>query len=116
MTEKITCDVIIGWLQEKIENKEPVAPDVWLDGCQKLTVLVGDEMSTLYDIEQLIAKQKVHYIENGDSVAKANVKIQALDVYKEMRKQAGKIERIFETIRISKLQAKMASNEWQSQR
>lgn len=108
---KITCDTIIGYLQDKIENKEPVAPDVWLDACLKLSVLVGDEQADLYQKQQDVALLKVTFIEQGDSVAMAKVKVEAKEAHKMMKMQEAKVERIFETIRIAKIQSRMANSE-----
>lgn len=113
---KITCDTIINYLQSKIENKEPIDPSTWLDGAMKLSILVGDEQDLLYDLQQQVAQEKVRHILEGSSVAKAKVMSEATEVYKQAKKQEAKIETIFENIRLSKVHAKIASNEWQSQR
>ncbi len=106
--EPITVDVILETLQKWVEEKQPIGADLWLEAAQKLTVLSGDDQNSLFELEQTLAKEKVLFMESGDSVAKANVKIQARNEFVEARKLEAKIERITELVRISKLQARMS--------
>lgn len=114
MNDKVTIDLILKWLQESIEQKRPVDAHTWVDSAQKMVILVGDESSKLYDIQQKVAQLKVARIEQGDSVAKAKVYVEASDEYKEMKQQEAKIERVFESVRISKIQAKLQDGEMRS--
>ena len=107
MDNLVTCDLILNFLKEQVENKIPVAPSLWLDAAQKLTILSQDENEKLFELQQKVAQEKVDYITKGDSVAKAKAKIEASDTYKFMQMQKAKIERIAESIRISKYQARM---------
>lgn len=110
MENKITVDTILDKLQEWVSEKHPIDASTWLDAAQKLTVLTGEEEAKAFEIDQKLAIEKVKYIEEGDSVAKASVKIQTLPDYVEMRKIYAKIARITELVRISKLQARMSSD------
>lgn len=115
MSEVVTTDTIIDFLQVKVEQKEPISPSVWLDAAQKLNVLTGDETDKLYDMQQKVAIKKVSYIEAGKSVSEAKSLIEATDEHKEMMKQKAKVSRIEEFIRIAKIQARMKDNEWRNQ-
>lgn len=114
MNELVTTDTIITFLQEKVENKEPIGPGIWLDAAQKLNVLMGDETDKLYDMQQAISVLKANLIEQGKSVAQSKIVVEATDAYKDMMKQKSKIERVIEFIRIAKLQARMRDAEWGS--
>lgn len=107
---KVTVDTILDSLQLWVEDKHPIGPTIWIDASAKLTVLVGDIQEELFLLEQKIAQKKLEYIEQGDSVAKAKVKIEGSDEYLESKKLIAKIDRITELVRISKLQARMSSD------
>lgn len=110
--ELVTTDTIIGFLQEKVENKEPIGPGVWLDAAQKLNVLLGDESDKLYDMQQSVSVLKANLIEQGKSVAQSKIIVEATDQYTSMMKQKSKIERVIEFIRIAKIQARMRDAEF----
>lgn len=109
--EKVTIDYILATLRLYVEEKHPVGPEMWLDAAQKLNTLISDEHRILYDFQQKAAQKKVDLIEAGDTVAKANVKVQASEEHKHARVQEARIGQIEEMIRIAKIQAKMASTE-----
>ena len=94
-----------------VESGEIRSPSVWVDGAQHLAVLLGDENDKLFSLQQEVAKEKVKFMDEGDSVAKAEAKVEAMDIYKEYRIQKSFIERISETIRIAKLRARLTEDE-----
>ena len=49
--------------------------------------------------------------ETKASVAFAKTKVEAMDIFKEMKKQEAKVARIEEFIRISKIQARLKDSE-----
>ena len=110
--DKITTVTILDWLKDSVEQKRPVDAHTWVDACQKLNILIGDENARLYDIQQEVAQFKIKRIESGDSVARAKVYTEASDTYKEMKKQEARIEQIHEAIRISKIQARLSNEEF----
>ena len=110
MTEKVTVDTILETLEKWVAEKQPIDAHTWLDACVKMTVLTGDDQAELFLLEQLIAKKKLEFMEDGSSVAKANVQIAALDEFVQARRLEAKIERITELVRISKLQARMSND------
>lgn len=115
MDDLVTIDTIINWLKEQVEKKVPISPHLWVDAALKMTVLLGSEHDRLYDLQSWVAQEKVNYIDNNDSVAKANAKVQTGKNYNLMKKQEAKIGRIEEMIRVAKLQARLKDNEWQAQ-
>jgi hypothetical protein len=112
MTEIITTDTILNFLKQAVEQKKPLSPAVFADAAQKLVTLMGDEHDHLFVLQQEVARAKVEFIEQGDSVAKAKAKVEASDVYRQMCGQKAKIERIEETIRIAKLRARLSETEF----
>ena len=111
--EKITCDTILNQLTEWIENKQIISADIWLNSASKLNILRSQEHDKLFDLQQRVAQQKVVFIQNGGmSVAEAKVRSEATDEYREMLKQKAKLDRIEESIRISKTQARLAGEEY----
>jgi hypothetical protein len=108
----VTTDTIVNYLKNAVETKQPLSPTVWADAAQKLIVLLGDEADILFDLQQKVAQKKVDYIEGGDSVAKAKVKVEATDEYREMSRQKAKIEHVEEMIRVAKLRARLSETEF----
>lgn len=107
----ITTDTILDFLQERVEQKQPIPPDVWLESAGKLNVLIGDEHDRYWALRQEVAKQQSTLVENRQTVARAKLAIEATDIYREMRQQESKISRIEEHIRIAKKFATLKSDE-----
>lgn len=104
---KVTTESIIGYLKNAVEQKIPLAPSVWLDSALKMNVLLEDEHDTFFTLQSNVARVKLNFIENGDSVAKAKAKVEADPIYLVMKRQEARIERIEEHIRLAKVQARM---------
>ncbi len=113
MEEKlVSIDLILGWIQKQIENKNPIDPHTWLDACQKMMVLLSEEREKLFTYQQEVAQLRNLLLDDPDmSVAKAKSRIEATEEYKKARRQEAKINDILEMVRISKLQARMAKEE-----
>lgn len=112
----ITAISIIDTLKKWVENKEPISPSRWLDASMKLNLLRGDVDDKYFELESELAKEKARLLSIQDmTVAKAESIIKADDRYREYRKLGGTIKQIEEMIRISKKQATLKENEWNSQ-
>lgn len=114
MTDKRTLDGILDNLEEWVTNRIPIGPHLWLEAAQMLTVLVGDVQEELFLTDQALAKKKLEFIEAGDKVNKAEVKIETLDEFVKARMLTAKIDRITELVRISKIQARMSTENLQN--
>lgn len=110
-----TVDGIINWLEVKVKTREPIDAHTWLRCIQSLNVLLSDEQNKLFDLQQEVATQKVVYMETGDTVAKAKLKVEASEVYKKMLMQKAKIDRVNEMIRLGKIHARLADTEYRNQ-
>lgn len=110
MENLVTVDKIVGWLTEQVEQKIPVDTHTWLEAAQKLNVLLQGEQEVLFKKEQEVSLLKKTFLEDGKTVAHAKVMIESTDTFREMKVQKAKIERCLETIRISKLQARIAKD------
>lgn len=108
---QVTSDTIVDYFRHAVEEKLPISPHAWVDGAQKLNVLLGDETDKLFDLQQQVAQERLKHIEAGDSVAKANVKVETTDIFKQMQKKKARVEQIEEMIRIAKLQARLKEAE-----
>lgn len=110
----VTTDVIIGYLQDRVEQKLPIAPSAWVEAATKLNVLLGDETDKLLDLQQKVADLKITYLTGDEKrvVSKAKMFVEATDIYKDMKRQEAKIDRIIEFIRLAKVQARMRDSEW----
>lgn len=109
------ADDILAVLEGWAANKEVIDANRLLDAATKLTLLLGDEANILFTLEREIAEKKVKFLEQGKSVAYANLQV-AADVHTLQAKlQAAKIKRIEELVRLSKLRARLADNEYRSQ-
>lgn len=109
MNDKITADTILEAMKLYVEEKRILSPDIWIDSAHKLTTLLGDEEIKLYELQQIVAKIKLGFLENSNSVSAAKLKTDATDQYKEYKIQQAKINQIEEYIRVAKLRAKLAS-------
>lgn len=108
---EITADTIIAYLEKAVASKEPMAPDRWLEACQRLLVLSGDISDKLFELQHKIALFKGECIASGDTAAKAKIKAETLDEFVEAQKLKAKLERIYEMVKVSKLQARMRNDE-----
>lgn len=111
---KVTTETIINWIKEQVENKQPVAPGLWVDSAAKLNVLLADEHNKLFEYQQKVAQMKLGYLQGQDkiNVSEAKLRVEATDEYRLMHEQKAKIERIIEFIRIAKVQARMTMEEF----
>jgi len=112
--EKVTTQTILDWIVEQVESKVPIAPSLWIDASMKLTALVGNENDKLIELQQIVAELRKMRIENGDSVAKAKVYVEATKEYGDMCRQKARIEQIYEMIRLSKVRARMEDDNFKS--
>ena len=108
---EITTDTILDWLKESIEEKKPVSPTVYIDACQKLNILRSTDDDLYAELQHRLAEFKAERLKKGDTVASAKLKAEATELNKEANKQKAKIERITEAIRISKIRARLGSDE-----
>lgn len=111
MENLVTCDLILDWLRECVEQKKMIDAHTWVDSAQKLNILISDEHDKLFELQQKVSDFKLNFITNGKSVAMAKIAVETTDMFKNMQKQKAKIEKIEEMIRIAKLQARLKDNE-----
>ena len=109
-------DEIINWLNQQAQNKAIVSTDDLLRAAHNLNLFLADEQEELFVLQQNVSKKISEYIEQGEgkSVAMAKQLVQATDEYKQMLSQKARIDRIIEMIRISKLSARLKSDEMRS--
>lgn len=107
----ITIDTILDFFRESVENKKVVDAHTYVDASAKLNILLSDEHDKLFILQQNVAQAKVLLIEGGKSVAQAKAIVEASDVYREMKVQQAKIERVEEFIKIGKIMSRLKSDE-----
>ena len=109
-------DEIINWLNQQAQNKAIVSTDDLLRAAHNLNLFLADEQEELFVLQQNVSKKISEHIEQGEgkSVAMAKQLVQATDEYKQMLSQKARIDRIIEMIRISKLSARLKSDEMRS--
>lgn len=111
-----TVDSILESFHTRVTCKEVIAPSDWMNAAYFLNILLEDEHDKLFDLEQNIAQVKQEFLKESKSVAEVNIKIQSMDIYKQMRKQKAKIERVEEFIKIVKSQSKLKDNYYGNQK
>lgn len=109
-----TFDSVIENLNSIVAKKQILDENKWLEAAQYINLLLEDEQNSLFLLEQKIAQMKCQLMENGDTVAKAKVKLEATDEYLQARKQKARIERAIELIRIAKLQSRTSMDIYNS--
>ena len=99
------------WLTKTVESKQQISPAQFVEASQYLVILMGDEHTKLYDLEQKVAQMKLDMLPDCKSVAEVKLRIESTDTYKQMRTQQAFIKRIEEMIRIAKLMGRMKGDE-----
>lgn len=112
----VKSDTIIEYIKERVENKDPISPQMWLDGAMKLNVLIQDETDKLCELEMQVSQEKIRILDSLEkrSVAEADARVEATKLYMDMRKQKSKVEQILEFIRLAKKQAQIQENVMQN--
>lgn len=108
-------DDILGVLEGWAASKQVIDSHQLLDAATKLTLLLGDEANLLFVLEQEIAEKKVKFLEQGKSVAYANLQVAASQEALRAKLQASKIKRVEEMVRLAKIRARLADTEYRSQ-
>lgn len=109
----VTTEIIIEYLKNAVENKQSIAPGLWIDSAVKLNILLGDEQELLFKLQQKVAQLKIEFLNEDDkrNVSKAKMMVEASEEYREAKNQQAKIDRIVEFIRLAKVQSRMANDE-----
>lgn len=110
-----TTDSILEALQNMAEQKVPISPHTWLEATSKLIALIGNEQNRLFELEHIIAKIKSEEMERGETAAKAKVIAESRTEHLEARKLKAKIDRVFEMIKLGKIHARMALEDFKAQ-
>ncbi len=114
MDNLVTVDKIIEWFTTQVEQKLPIDTHTWLEGAQKINVLLQGEQEYLFELEQRVAILRKMLLDDGKTVAYAKTMVEATQEIRDMKNQKAKIDRSLEMIRISKLQARMAHDNFNS--
>jgi hypothetical protein len=114
-----TAQSVIASFTDRTMKGEVIAPEEWLMAAQMLTVLITEETNKLYELQSLVAKMKVDFMDvhhaavekpvKPMSSAEAKTRVEATVEYRDMKKQEAFIEQIWEIIRVAKKQAEIAS-------
>lgn len=114
--EQNTLDSILEAFEKMGQHKGvPISAEQWLEGSAKLLALIGGEQDRLFELESVIAKIKADIMSNeGMTASKAKILIEARGEYLEVRKLKAKIERVFESIKLGKVMARMSMEEFKS--
>lgn len=108
-TPLITSDFILSEMKRYVEEKRILSPEIWIDSAHKLAVLLGDEEIELYELQQVVAKMRLNFLETSNSVAAAKLKTEATDEYRKYKIQEARVKQIEEYIRVAKLRARISS-------
>lgn len=104
-----TLDSLLEYLQKLSEEKGIIDPHTYLGVAEKINALLQNEQDKLYLMEQEVAKARKSLIDEGKTASAAKIAIEASDAYREARSQKAKIERAIETVRISKIHARLSN-------
>lgn len=107
--EKVTIDLILGYLKTAVENKSNLTPTIWIDSAMKLNTLLGDEYGRLYDLKKEVSLIKLDFLSQTEkrNVSEANLKTEATETYRLCKIQEMKCKTIEEFIRIAKLMSRV---------
>ena len=105
--EKVSSDLILGYLKELVESKKPIPREIWLDAAFKLNLLRIDEGQLYTKMRQEVARKKLEIFKTQEkrNVSAADLEIETTDEYRFMRDQEDKLGVIEEFVRIAKKNA-----------
>ena len=103
-------------LKKRIEAKEPISPLDWLDTADRLNILRSDYDDKLWQLGEDLFKLKAICFEQKKTGAHAEAIMKSTELYKSWGQLKSKLSRIDETIRLSKVRARLSQNEWQGSR
>jgi len=108
-----TADKIIKKIDE-MRQENFLDGSKYLDTAIALANCLIDEHSELERLRQEVAQKKLGYLEAQEkrNVSEAQIKVEAEDLYREMKEQEHRISRIEEFIRLCKLQGQTASSQY----
>jgi hypothetical protein len=105
-------DVILNWIKDRVEQKKAdFDVNFWLEVAMKLTILLPDEIGKLYDYQKEVAQMRLDILGGQEkrNVSEVKMRVEASDVYRDMKKQEAKIGQVEEIVRIAKIQARVNS-------
>lgn len=107
--EKITAKTITDALAKAFSEHKTVSKEKLLDGAMKLSVLALDEVAILTEMEMQLAKKKVGMLETQDkrNVSEVELRIEATEEYRDMKRQKAFVDSIEEMIHTARLSAKL---------
>jgi len=111
-----TADDILAVLEKWAAEKQVIDAHAFLDAAVKLNLLLGDESDKLFAMEQKVSLMRIELLEGGANATIAKMRVEGSDEYREARSQKAKIERIIEAIRLAKHRARLADEEYRSNR
>lgn len=115
MEELITVDQILSYLEKAASEKISLAPEQYISAAMSLTALLGNEMDSWYIMKHKLANARLVYLQNGMKIGAAKLHAEASEEYLEAEKQKGKIDRVIEIIRLSKIRSKLAVEDYRAQ-
>ena len=59
---KVSTDIILNWISDRIENKKPIEREEWLDIAFKLNGLRIEEAKLYNKIKQTVAQKKLEIL------------------------------------------------------
>lgn len=103
-TEKVTSDSILESLIRRVEAKEAISKEEWLDIAFKLNLLRIDEAKLYNKMHQAVAKKKLEIKEKQEKVniSAIELEIEAEDSYRMMQDQEDKIYSVDQFVMIAK--------------
>lgn len=103
--EKRSADTILDALKIMVQSKKPIAKELWLEAAFDLVLLRIDEAKKLNEMRQIVAQKRLEILgaQEKRNVAAADVSVESLSLYREMKDQEEKMYAIDEFVRIAKL-------------
>lgn len=107
--EKVTARTITEALSKAFADRKSVSKETLLDAAMKLSVLALDEVAILTEMEMNLARKKVEMLEAQDkrNVSEVELRIEATEEYRDMKRQKAFVDSIEEMIHTSRLSAKL---------
>jgi hypothetical protein len=103
----INSDTILDWLKAKVESKQPIPQEAWLDAGFKLNLLLADEHLELENLRAIVSglKLKIYKDQDKKNVAACEMEVEASVEYRSLKLQEHRVGRIEEFIKLAKKNA-----------
>lgn len=107
--KNVSIETIINFFQDAVRRGVPVSSSLYLDGAQKLSVLIAEVDDGLINAEMEYRELRAQFMAEGDSGVMAETRAKASNAYRRLLGLRAQRERIAWFIQIAKKRVELQS-------